>query len=251
MAELSFFGYRHGRSFAHGLDVRCKLASLVLLTSAVVAAAPAAMAPMSLGALLLWVLLRMPLRTLGGEMAAFLVFLLFVFGARAVTTPGTPWLAWGMLILTREGIAAGAVVAWRLMMIVVLGLVFITTTRPADLKVAVQWLLGPIPFVPARRAATMVGLVVRFVPVLHQQIGDIRNALAARAGIRRRLSLRRIRFLVLPTLRRVVLAADQLALAMTARGYQEKRTDPDLRAGPGDGLALAVAGAILVATLII
>ena len=97
----------------------------------------------------------------------------------------------------------------------------------------------------------MVGLVVRFIPVLHQQIGETRSALAARAGNQRPFSLRRMRFLVLPTLRRVVLAADQLALAMAARGYQEQRTDPDLHAAAGDGLALALAGGVLLATVVI
>ena len=160
-------------------------------------------------------------------------------------------MSWGTLQITHEGLQEGGKVVWRLLMILVLGLVFIATTRPSDLKAAVQWLLGPIPFVPARKAATMVGLIVRFIPVLHQQIRETQSALAARAGTRRRLSLRRMRYLIFPTLRRVVLAADQLSLAMMARGYQEERTDPTFQAQPGDGLTVAVAGAVLVLTLII
>jgi energy-coupling factor transporter transmembrane protein EcfT len=251
VAELTVFGYRHGRSCIHRLDVRFKLASLLLLTAAVTLARPAAMAPLSLGLLLSWGLLRLPLRLLGGELAAFALFLLVVFAVRAAVTPGEPLMQWAGLAITREGLQAGAVVAWRLALILALGLLFVTTTRPAHLKAAVQWLLGPVPFVPARRAATMVGLVVRFIPVLHQQIGETRSALAARSGNQRSLSLRRLRFLVLPTLRRVLLAADQLALAMAARGYQERRTDPDLRAGSGDGLALAAAAAVFVLTLVV
>ena len=52
MAELNFFGYQYGQSFVHRLDVRCKLVSLLLLTSAIVAAIPAAMGPLSLGLVL-------------------------------------------------------------------------------------------------------------------------------------------------------------------------------------------------------
>lgn len=251
MAELNVFGYRPGSSPVHRLDVRCKLASLLLLTAAVAVAGPAAIAPLSLGLLLLWGVPRIPLRRLGAEMAAFALFLLLIFAVRAAVTPGEPLIRWGAVTITREGLQAGVLVVWRLAMILALGLLFLTTTRPAHLKAAVQWLLRPVPFLPARRAATMVGLVVRFIPVLHQQIGETRNALAARTGNQRPLSLRRMRYLVLPTLRRVVLAADQLALAMTARGYQEQRTDPDLQAGAGDGLALAVAGGVLFATLVI
>jgi len=251
MAELNFFGYRHGRSFVHRLDVRCKLVSLLLLTSAIVAAIPAAMGPLSLGALLLWGALRLPLQILGREIRAFLIFLLLVFIVRALSTPGDPWVSWGALSIAREGLQEGGQVVWRLLMILVIGLVFITTTRPSDLKAAVQWVLRPIPFVPARKAATMVGLIVRFIPVLHQQIRETQSALAARAGARRRFSLRKIRYLIFPTMRRVVLAADQLALAMLARGYQEKRTDPTFQARLADGLAVALTAAVFVLTLII
>ena len=136
-------------------------------------------------------------------------------------------------------------------MILVLGMVFVTTTRPSHLKAATQWLLRPVPFVSGRKAATMVGLMVRFIPVLHQQVRETQSALAARGGGRRRLFPGRIRYLLLPTMRRVVLAADQLSLAMLARGYQEKRTDPGLRTTPADVLALASAAAVLAAALII
>lgn len=251
MAELNFFGYHYGQSFVHRLDVRCKLVSLLLLTSAIVAAIPAAMGPLSIGMLLLWGALRLPLQILGREILTFLIFLLLVFVVRALATPGDPWVSWGVLSIAREGLQEGGQVVWRLLMILVLGLVFITTTRPSDLKAAVQWLLRPIPFVPASKAATMVGLIVRFIPVLHQQIRETQSALAARAGIRQRSSLRQIRHLILPTLRRVVLAADQLSLSMMARGYRDQRTDPDFCARPADGLAVLVAGAVLAVTLII
>jgi energy-coupling factor transporter transmembrane protein EcfT len=251
VAELNVFGYRHGQSFAHRLDVRCKLVCLVLLTWAVALAPPLAMAPLTLGILLLWCRWGLPLRALGAEMAAFVLFLLLVLGVRAAVTPGDVLLNWGPLAITRQGLQAGGVMVWRLAMILVLGLMFITTTRPAHLKAAVQWLLGPLPFIPARRAATMVGLLVRFLPVLHQQISETRNALSARSGMRPRLPLRRIRFLVLPILRRMMLAADQLSLAMAARGYQETRSDPDLRAGPRDAAALAAVGALCLLMLTI
>ena len=170
MAELSVFGYRHGRSLAHRLDVRCKLICLFLLTSAVMAAPPVAMGPLSFGIVLLWARLRLPLRRLGYEIRLFLVFLGVVFTIRALSTPGAPVLAGYGLSISREGLYAGAVVVWRLLMILAIGLVFVTTTRPSHLKAAVQWLLRPVPFVPGPKAAMMVGLIVRFIPVLHQQV---------------------------------------------------------------------------------
>jgi energy-coupling factor transporter transmembrane protein EcfT len=52
-------------------------------------------------------------------------------------------------------------------------------------------------------------------------------------------------------MRRVVLSADQLALAMLARGYQETRTDPDLCATLTDGMMLAGAAALLGLVLVV
>jgi energy-coupling factor transporter transmembrane protein EcfT len=196
-------------------------------------------------------MLRLPLRRLGREARFLLVFLLLIFVVRALATTGVPVFAWQGVSVSREGLLEGAAVVWRLMMILVLGLVFITTTQPSHLKAAVQWLLRPVPFVPGPKAATMVGLIVRFIPVLHQQVRETQNALIARGGGRRRLTLGWIRYLVLPTMRRVVLSADQLALAMLARGYQETRTDPDLRATRADGMALAVAAAVLGAAMMV
>lgn len=251
MAELSTFGFHYGQSFVHRLDVRFKLICLVLLTSAVMVAIPTAMVPMSLGGILLWISLRLPLRILGREMLAFLFFLLLVFSIRALSTPGDPWLSWGPLTIAREGLQAGGQVVWRLLMILMLGLVFITTTRPSELKGAVYWLLRPIPFVPAHQAATMVGLMIRFIPVLHQQMRETQSALDARAGLRRRLSLRRLRYFMLPTLRRIVLAADQLSLSMMARGYGDNRAEPAFSARPADGLAVLVAMVVLSVTLMV
>lgn len=251
MAELDLFGYRHGGSRVHRLDVRCKLGSLFLLTSAVVAASPAFMGPLSLGAVVLWCGLGLPRRLLGREMRLFLIFLLAVFAVRALATPGERLFHWQWLQVSREGLQAGAVVVWRLVMILVLGLVFVTTTPPFHLKAAVQWLLRPVPLVSGRKAATMVGLMVRFIPVLHQQVRDTQSALAARGGVRTGRFPRQIRYLIWPTMRRIVMAADQLSLAMIARGYQAERTDPELRATAADGVALLVAGATFLAALVI
>jgi energy-coupling factor transporter transmembrane protein EcfT len=43
--------------------------------------------------------------------------------------------------------------------------------------------------------------------------------------------VRHIRFLTLPLLKKTVMAADHLSLAMTARCYSENRTDPAFTSG--------------------
>jgi energy-coupling factor transporter transmembrane protein EcfT len=50
----------------------------------------------------------------------------------------------------------------------------------------------------------------------------------------------RLRKLLIPLMRRIFARADNLAVAMEARCYSENRTDPELKSGPADWVALGV-----------
>jgi energy-coupling factor transporter transmembrane protein EcfT len=58
------------------------------------------------------------------------------------------------------------IVCWRLLLVVSMGVLLMATTRTADIRAALVWYLKPIPVVDEKMAATMVGLVVRFLPVI-------------------------------------------------------------------------------------
>ncbi|MGA6925481.1 MAG: energy-coupling factor transporter transmembrane component T, partial [Desulfosarcina sp.] len=98
----------------------------------------------------------------------------------------------------------------------------------------------PIPIVDEKMAATMVGLVVRFVPVILFQAVEISDAQRARCVERRKNPLIRLMRFATPLLRRVFGSADELAVAMQARCFNEQRTLPDLRFSRRDGLALGI-----------
>ena len=244
MAELTAFAFAAGRSILHRHDVRCKLASLALMTAACVSAPAEGLGLVSLVLAGLVLHLRLPLRLFGRELRLLALFLLFILAVRALTTPGTVIAAVGPAALTRQGLAQGGLICWRLANIVMLSLLFVRSTRPAEIKAGVAWLLRPVPGIDAGQAAVMVGLIVRFIPVLHQQINEARIAWLARGGDRRRNPLRQIRHMVMPAMRRTILSADQLALAMEARCFSPRRTDPALRAGRLD--LRITTGALLV-----
>ena len=98
----------------------------------------------------------------------------------------------------------------------------------------------------------MIGLLVRFIPVILTQATEQGEALRARAIDNRRNPLRRTVFLCMPLLRRTFVTADRLALAMEARCYGSQRTTGHpWRMTVRDWSALAGAGGLCLTMLAI
>jgi energy-coupling factor transporter transmembrane protein EcfT len=149
----------------------------------------------------------------------YLVLLACVLLTRTLTTPGDPLIESSWLPATRQGVFIGLLFAGRLLVIALFALLMTFTTRPSHIRSAVEWSLRPIPGIPHRQVATMIGLLVRFIPVILTQSGELDLALRARGIDNRRNPLRRITFLGMPLLRRTFVTADRLASAMEARCY--------------------------------
>ena len=151
-------------------------------------------------------------------------------------------LSMGTVVVSREGVRDGLQVCLRLILVFLMGSMLAASTRPADVKAGVQWLLDPLPFIPAERVGTMLGLIVRFIPLIFEEVSRTLDAQRARAVENRRNPVYRMVMFGIPLLRRVLETSDRLALAMEARGYSESRTGPELRAGRRDWAALAAGG---------
>ncbi|MEJ5359496.1 MAG: energy-coupling factor transporter transmembrane component T [Desulfobacterales bacterium] len=179
---------------------------------------------------------------------SFAALLFFVFAARALSLAGEPLFTVFGFSVSKEGILSGAEVALRLLLVFLLGAMLVTTTPAAEVKAAVEWFLRPLPGVPAARVGTLLGLMVRLVPLAFAEIESLREAQAARGGGRRGNPVRRIRCLALPALARIVLRAESLALAMEARCYRDERSPRPMRLRPRDRrvlvAGLAWAGAV-------
>jgi energy-coupling factor transporter transmembrane protein EcfT len=248
VAQLNPVGYRPGGSALHGLDVRFKFGVLFMLMLTVMNGG--ALPLMVISLLAVAVARRLGLAPLGilVELRYFLVLLLLVFTARVLSTPGPPLPDLPWLPVSRQGLQAGAVTVWRLFLVVFFGLLFVATTRPAAIKAAVVWFLRPFPRLPAQRIGTMLGLVLRLIPLVFLQAGATLEAQRARGVESRRNPCYRLTSFTIPFLRRLFLSADRLSEAMEARCYTERRTDPQLAAHPRDWWTLgatAVAAGLL------
>jgi len=243
MADMTAFSYLTGASALHSMDVRFKLVSMILCSLATVNAQIHGLFFFSLALSALLAYIRTPINTLMRELRYFSVLLLFVFIARSLLTPGTPFIKWGFVTVTYQGMNHGVLVCWRLFNIVIFGLIFVATTRPSSLKNAVEWFLKPLPFIPEQRVAVMMSLVIRFLPVILEQARETADAQKARGVENRKNPFYRLKKIALPVLIRTFITADELAVAMDARCYTEKRTSTTFTAGRNDWLIL---GAVML-----
>ncbi len=251
MAALNLFEFKPGLSLIHALDPRCKFFLVCLLSLGFVSAGWLACMAGVIFMLLSLNLIRVNLVDVIRQLKYFLFFLGVIILIRGATTPGTPLVSLFGYSITGEGLAQGGLVALRFFLVMVLGLLFSATTRPADLKAAVQWFLAPIPFVPEKRVGIMISLALRFLPLIFSQASETRQAIQARCGNRQKNPIKRITTLVMALLIKSFKSADGLAMAMEARCYTETRTDPKLCPGGRERHAIAVVcGVFLVLILL-
>jgi biotin transport system permease protein len=167
--------------------------------------------------------------------AVFLVDDLHILGgfvAAAVLLPLSAWLPLKAVIrqVTPAAILIAAVGGFHLLMdeprlaaevsarlgtVILLAVVLTLTTRVSDMVEAIEFGVGPLRVVgvnPAKVGLTL-SLAIRFIPVLFDLIGEIREAQKAR-GLEGNVFA-----VVMPLLVRTLRMADDLADAISARGY--------------------------------
>ena len=240
MAELTSFNYRPGSSYIHSLDVRFKLAIFTLCSLATLNVKPLTLLAVSIIVIIMFFHLRLPVMATLMEIRFFFLLMFFVFVSRSLTIPGTPFIHISFVSISREGLYDGALIIWRLVIIVFLAIPLMATTRPSEINAAVGWYLRPLPFIPRKRVAMMMSLIMRFIPVIFEQARETADAQRARGVENRKNPVYRIIKFTIPMIRRTFETADELAVAMEARCYSENRTDPEFRARLRDWIVLMV-----------
>jgi energy-coupling factor transporter transmembrane protein EcfT len=169
----------------------------------------------------LLILSRLPLRQFFRDFWIWAIFLLVLFLFQAFFTPGSRVSAFPWLPVSQEGIYLGGFTCWRLGLILGYAVFFTALTRPREIQDTLIWILKPIPFVPERRIGLMVALTIRFFSIILDEAEEIRLAHKARMGDREKNPFRRAKFLTLPLLRRSFSRAEEVTLALAARGYRD------------------------------
>jgi biotin transport system permease protein len=224
MAQLTAFGYRYRASLIHTMDARVKLAALVLMGIASLHAGSVGMMIASATALFVLSQIRIPIRQAVFELRWFLVLVLVVWLIRCLNTPGQAILAWHGIALSYGGAVAGAMISWRWLFIVCLGLCLSASTRTTEISAAVQWGLRPLLGRSAYKIGLMIGLLMRSIEIILTQARQIADAQRARAIDNRKNPIYKMKMAVIPLMRGSFLTADRMATAISSRCYGDSRT---------------------------
>jgi energy-coupling factor transport system permease protein len=247
--------YIPGDSCLHHLNPLAKLIGLIILLPAVITAS-------SVGGYLLLVLFTGGLLALSGiplNLAlapirrTYLFFVIIFFMNALFFAGGAPLWSWGIFSLSRTGLMQGANAVLRLAIIIMAGHILMSTTSPMEITAALKRLLMPLQYlkIPVDIVSMIFSVAIHFIPVLAEEVELIRKAQTARGArfdsVRLRDRAASLLPLVIPVFISAFKRADELALAMEARGY---RGEGRRASGPKVALQARDLGALMITAAI-
>ncbi|MBF0228620.1 MAG: energy-coupling factor transporter transmembrane protein EcfT [Desulfamplus sp.] len=257
MGNLTPLSYRYDSFVLFQIDVRCKIICICFLS--IVIAKAQFLQLYLITAIFSWLLYRsgFNIRRLIRELKYFFIILIFLFIVRTITTSSShisiPIFEFinrlkyieidlvkidliGILNyinanilnhipIDKDGLTDGCQVSWRFFLIVIMGILFSSSTTAPAIKSAVMWFLKPFPFIPKNRVAVMVSLFVRFLPLLLEKATEVSDAQKSRCFHLKKNPIKKIKNITVPLITKVFNSADNLAIAMASRCYNENRTE--------------------------
>lgn len=254
LRDITLGQFVPGQSFIHKLDARFKTVLIIAFTVLVFVSKNFA----SIG--LVAVLLvgasaasRIPAKMLIRSFKPLLPFILFTVILNMFYVDGQIlWQFW-VLKITKEGLLLSAMMALRIIFMLLGGSLLTFTTSPIVLTDALERLMKPLSWikVPVHDIAMMMTIALRFIPTLIDETEKIMNAQKARgADLESGGPLKRAKALIpilVPLFVSAFKRADELALAMECRCYTggKGRTRlKQMKAAPRDGFAVLITAAV-------
>jgi len=250
LRNITIGQYIPGESLLHRLDPRTKILATFLFI--VLLFLVDSFVGYGLAALLIFAAIyfsRIPLKFILRGIKPLLVIIILTLSLHLFMTEGRVIFQIWFLKVTVEGLVRGLMMGSRLVLLVMGTSILTLTTSPIMLTDGIESLLKPGRKigVPAHELAMMMTIALRFIPTLLEEIDKIMKAQMARGAdfesgniIQRAKSLIPI---LVPLFVSAFRRADDLAIAMEARGYRggEGRTKfRELKFSKVDGLVLTL-----------
>lgn len=228
MDKLILGQYVPGNSYIHRLDSRTKLVSSMWFIILIFMASSWWTYLILMGLVLVAAKIsEIPIRYyINGLKPLALLILITVFFQLIFAQGDTVLIEFGWFNITLEGIINAILIILRFVMIVMMSTILTLTTTPLEIADGIESLLKPLKRlkVPVQEIALILSIALRFVPTLMQETEKIMNAQKARGvsfdegNLFERM--KKIVPLLIPLFISSIDRADQLAIAMTARGYR-------------------------------
>ncbi len=192
---------------------------------------------------------KVPVRMLIRGLRPIVFILLFTMGLHLFLTPGPEMFRIGPAVATWAGLIQGLFIGIRLIILILFTSLLTLTTSPIELTDGLEDILKPFRKigVPAHELAMMMTIALRFIPTLLEEAERIMKAQMARgADFESGNMVKRAKALVpllVPLFVSAFRRADDLAMAMEARGYHGGEGRTRMRVfhlGAGDFVAFGV-----------
>lgn len=250
LKDITIGQYIPGNTVIHRLDPRTKILVMVLFLVAILNTHSLnSYLCAALWTLVMFSLAGVKLRLLWRGLRYFLGLICAMALVGMLLIPGTPWIEWGKLSITYEGLTFGAVAAVRFVLLITGSSLLTYTTSPLRLLDGIAACLKPWRRfgLPAHELAMIMTVALCFLPVVQEEANKIVKAQSARgADFGNGNLLLRTRALVplfAPLIINAWNRAEELSIVMEARCYHggEGRTEwRKLSMSPLDYGALAL-----------
>ncbi len=228
LKDITIGQYLPGESFIHKLDPRTKiLLSLLFIVCLFFINKFTGYIAVVLFLAIVILIAKIPLRYIfnGLKPIIFLVILTALLNTFMVKgTPETLVCKIGFLSIYKEGLSIAGFMAIRLVLLIVGTSILTLTTSPIELTDGIEKLLRPIGKEIAHELAMMMTIALRFIPTLMDETDKIMKAQKARGADFENGGLIQKAKNLIPLLVPLFISsfrrADELAMAMEARGYR-------------------------------
>ncbi len=220
--------YRPLDSYLHRLDARAKILPVMLVLVLALLTESFVFYIAVLAALIAGLVFSgIPMRTLLDNFKPILLLVVITSLYHLIFSGhGTPvLLKFGGFQVTRGGVRLAAFYSLRLIIFVSMAFLITLTNSPSELGDAVTKILKPLRRlrIPIYDLSLILFIAMRFIPILYDEFNTIRNAQIVR-GVRFTGSMlsrmRKSTSIIIPVFVAAVQRADELALAIQARGYR-------------------------------
>ncbi|RKY86620.1 hypothetical protein DRQ09_05925 [candidate division KSB1 bacterium] len=219
-------------STIHKIDPRTKLFILIPILSAITASNNILfISGYFLIFLIGFSISKIPFKYLFINIRPFLWILIITFFIHLFFSSGKIIFTLYFIRITEEGIVKGGLNTFRIFLLLSFSILLMLTTSPLDLTDSFEKILNPLKKIniPVDRITIMMGISLRFIPTLFDEAERIKKAQMARGASFEGNIISRAKktiSIVFPLMVSVFRRADELALAMEAKGYPgvENRT---------------------------
>ncbi|WP_183255641.1 energy-coupling factor transporter transmembrane component T family protein [Anoxybacteroides tepidamans] len=228
MMNMMIGRYVPGNSVIHRMDPRAKLLLVFMYVGIVfLANNSATYAVLTIFTLVLLLLLQVPFSFVIKGLRPILWIVLFTFLLHVfMTKEGAVLYQIGELTIYEGGIRQGIFISLRFLLFILITTWLTISTTPVEVTDAVESLFGPLKRfrVPVHELALMMSISLRFIPTLMEETEKIMKAQAARGvdfyGGPLGERIKAMISLLVPLFIHSFKRAEELAIAMEARGYR-------------------------------